>query len=103
MASVSQTTEGNQSPVLKDKPQSSPADAERFDKILARLKALHPNEYAFFVAKGGRLADDGKTWDNWSQPLSWGEDNSVRIRTGAKSDFDILRFVINSIHRAPSY
>jgi hypothetical protein len=103
MASVSQTTEGNQSPVLKDKQQPSPADAERFDKILARMKALHPNEYAFFVAKGGSLADDGKTWDNWSQPLSWGEDNSVRIRSGAKSDFDILRFVINSIHRAPSY
>ena len=103
MASGSQAIDNEPDPVSKDKPQPSPADAERFDKILARMKALHPNEYAFFVAKRGSLADDGKTWDNWSQPLSWGEDNSVRIRTGAKSDFDILRFVINSIHRAPSY
>lgn len=102
-SSVSQATEVKHEPVPKDKLQPSPADAERFDKILARMKALHPNEYAFFVAKGGSLADDGKTWDNWSQPLSWGKDNSVRIRSGAKSDFDILRFVINSIHRAPSY
>ncbi|MDB5345217.1 MAG: hypothetical protein JWP89_3594 [Schlesneria sp.] len=103
MASVSQTTEGKHAPVSTEKQQPAPADAERFAKILKRMKALHPNQYAYFVANRGSLADDGKTWNNWDQPLSWGEDNSVRIRSGAKSDFEILRFVINSINKAPGY
>lgn len=101
--SVSQPTQGEHSPDSTDTQQPSSAEAERFSKILCRLKTLHPNEYAFFEAIRGSLADDGKTWANWDQPLTWGDDRSVRIRSGAKSDFEILRFIVNSISRAPNY
>eukprot|EP00456_Euglypha_rotunda_P078472 TRINITY_DN74_c0_g1_i12.p2 TRINITY_DN74_c0_g1~~TRINITY_DN74_c0_g1_i12.p2 ORF type:complete len:517 (-),score=63.07 TRINITY_DN74_c0_g1_i12:4228-5778(-) len=101
--SVSPASESHPSPLPTNGQQVPTPNADRFAAILNRFKELHPNQHAYFAANRGSLADDGKTWDNLTQPLSWGKDNSVRIRRDANSDFEILQFIVNSISGDPNY